>query len=261
MNYFDLFTNYRIYDEPETSEGTSEGSSEGTPQSTSEGTHQSTNKSTSHEAVIAEKDQEIKSLKNHLKDLEGSMNLTEEQKATFQKKLEDLQNSKLTVEQRLQREQKKSQEEIDRLKKEKEEEVKNWRTKYHTQMINTSILSAAQSAGAYNPQQILDLLTPKTVVKEVLDDDGNSTGDEKILVKFNDKDKEGKSITLELDPSEALKRMSDMPEQFGNLFKNNLKEGVNLSRTKSKGNNGVVLGQGSAAYRESRKNNPEITRR
>ncbi len=70
-----------------------------------------------------------------------------------------------------------------------------------------------------------------TRLVEDLDAEGRSTGEFIPKVKFNDTDAEGKPITLDLTAKEAVKRMKELPERFGNLFKSNLSGGLGGSQS------------------------------
>ena len=96
----------------------------------------------------------------------------------------------------------------------------SWQQKVTASTITRNITDAAVESDAFSPQQIVAVIGPNTRLDEVKDADGNSTGEFEVKVKFNDTDKEGKPVVLDLDVSAAVKRMKEMATYI-NLFKNN----------------------------------------
>ena len=213
------------------------------------------------EAERAAQQQQYNELKTHLDELKSSLNMTEEQKQAFEKKVRDVENRRMTTEQKYQRDLESLQERLDQTEQSLKSESEKWRNLFEEEKIRTTIFSAATSpeTEAYNPEQIYDILRPKTKVADDLDDQGNATGNKKVLVTFQDRDKDGNPSEVDLTPHEALKRMNEMPEKYGNLFKQNVESGAGLTRSRgSSGKPGLVVDQGSEAYRQSREQNPEL---
>ena len=206
---------------------------------------------------------QLEDYKKTLDDLKASLNMTEEQKKSFEQKTRELENSKLTTEQQYERQLQELQNKLDTTQSSLEEREKAWQKRFEDEKIRTEILSAAtnKETEAYNPSQILSLLRPNTYVTEELDSDGNSTGNFKTLVNFSDEDKDGNPITLDLSPKEALKRMNDKPDQYGNLFKQNVTNGMSLNRNSpGSKDTGPPVGD-PKAYREWREQNKDqVTR-
>ena len=89
-------------------------------------------------------------------------------------------------------------------------------SKYEDSTIKRSLQDAAIGADAFNPAQIVDLLRGNTKLV-----------DDKPMVTFNDTNAEtGEPVELTLTPSDAVKRMSELKQTFGNLFKTNVIGGV-----------------------------------
>jgi hypothetical protein len=85
---------------------------------------------------------------------------------------------------------------------------------------------AAIEGEAFNANQIIGLLRPMTELRELKDEAGKITG-EKPMVDFPDVDeKTGKPINTLRTPGEAVKRMKELAETYGNLFRANVVSGV-----------------------------------
>jgi len=69
-------------------------------------------------------------------------------------------------------------------------------------------------------------------------------------VRLAGKDKDGKSVILDLTPTEAVKQMKEMPEIYGNLFKSGAHSGIGGKNDSFKKGTegGPPIGQGQAAY-------------
>jgi len=111
---------------------------------------------------------------------------------------------------------------------------------YTSEKIEREILSAASSGEnpAFNPQQIVDILSPRTRVVKELGEDGKPTGKMVVRVQMQGKKEDGTSVDLVLAPSEAVAKMKEDPERFGNLFKSGAVSGLGSS-----GNNGGGSGK------------------
>jgi hypothetical protein len=107
-----------------------------------------------------------------------------------------------------------------------------WQTRYGSLLINNKLTQAAMDNDGFRADQFIDLLGNRAKIVEQKDSDGKATGEFKVLVKFEDVDPKTKQpVTLELEPDAVVKRMKELPERFGNLFK----AGVNGGIGKTKG--------------------------
>lgn len=189
--------------------------------------------------------------------LKKTAGLSQNQIKDLQGKIDELKTSHLSTEQKaaleLDRQKKEYGEEKDSLTKDRD----HWRGEYDVYRKQTELHSAAAGANAFNPQQLVNLLATKTKLvesKEVVE--GQETTVYKTIVQFDDKDKDGKPVVVELSPSDAIKRMKELPEQFGNLFKTDAKGGTGLMNNNpgTPGNkNGFREGMSFSEYKEFRK--------
>jgi hypothetical protein len=174
----------------------------------------------------AQVDKQVKELES----LKKSKTMSDTDRHTLNTQIEELKASVMTKEQL-------ALQEKDKLTKEsKERETKltaerdHFKNLFEGSTITRSLLDGAVSGDAFEPSQIVTLLEGKTRLAEVTDGDGNPTGEFITKVKLNDKDKEGKPVTLDLTVEEAVKWMKDKPN-FANLFKSNLTGGLGAART------------------------------
>ena len=159
-------------------------------------------------------------------------------KAELEQQILDLQNQNLTKEQLAEKEHKKQLSLLEGKLKELESKTTQWQEKYTNEKIVRDITdaAAAKDADAYNPTQIVDLLRPRSVMKEKFDKDtGKGTGVFETRIKLSTVDKDGKPVELDLTPPEAMKVMKEDAERFGNLFKANVSGGLGSGSPRQNG--------------------------
>lgn len=165
-----------------------------------------------------------------LEHLKNSKNLSDSEKTTLQAKIDELQTSLMTKEELAKKNEEKLKnmhnKEIEKLTKEKE----IWQERFTNSTILRSISDAAHENEAFNPHQVIALLRPMTTLKEKTDADGNPIGIFEPRVKYPDLDKEGKEVTLDLSVPEAVKRMKDTTDKYGNLFKSTAAGGLGMGQ-------------------------------
>lgn len=179
-----------------------------------------------HTAVIDKQVKELETLKK-------SKGLTEQEKTNLTARIEELQNTLLTKEQLTVKEREKIQNEHKQVLEKTTSEREVWKNRFLQSSIVRAITDEAVKAEAFKPSQIVALLEKDTRLSEETDSDGNPTGDFTPKVKMQDVDKDGKPITLDLTVAEALKRMKDRAEDYGNLFKSGVAGGLGASGGKS----------------------------
>lgn len=168
--------------------------------------------------------------------------LTPEVKSELENRIQQLEDAGKTQEQL-------KAEEIDRVNKKWEKEHAKEKQRgdnalkmYSDYRTRTEILENSTSKKllgektARNPNQIVELLMPKTYMAERLDDQGKPTGELIPRVKLPDI-KDGKPTTLDLTVTEAVKRMSEM-EDHGNLFNSGVNGGLGGGNNSSKSEGG-----------------------
>lgn len=145
----------------------------------------------------------------------------------MQQELEDLQKAFRTKEQQAEYERKKQAEKYKTELQQASESAVKWESMYKTSIMERSLQDAAISADAFNPSQIVSLLKPMTKMVEETDDEGIPIGKLTPKVDFQDIDeKTGERVTTLRTPEDAVKRMRELPNLYGNLFKSNVVSGI-----------------------------------
>lgn len=209
-----------------------------------------------NQILAKEKRKEQERTKKALSELEAIRSrakLTAQERDELDGRIEQMRNELLTKEELAKKER-------DRLRKDHEQTVKSlseerdsWRTRYESSTITRAITDAAAANNAYAPSQVVAILGSGTRMVEVLDSDGNPTGEFEPRVRFHDTDKEGKPVTLELKPAEAVKRMKEM-DQYLNLFKVEGASGTGLqNHARGRKQDIRELAKDPVAYREAKK--------
>lgn len=195
-----------------------------------------------------------------LTELKQSKSLTDEEKDKLQAKIEDLQAQYMTAEERARRATEEAEQKAKDVVNNLTTERDAWKAKHANLVVQTAIAHAADEHGAWKASQISAIVSPMTKLVEVLDDDGNPTGDLVPRVSFPDKNKSGEDIILELTVSDAVKRMRELPDQHGNLFRESKTSG--MGQTGSTGGEKKVdinkVANDAAAYRRLRAEKPEL---
>ncbi|REJ65637.1 MAG: hypothetical protein DWQ31_16995 [Planctomycetota bacterium] len=204
------------------------------------------------------------SLEKSYQELLQNQSLSREQRAKLETDLEDLRKQFRTKEQQLAHEKKQLEEEYtQRLSAAEERATKTWKM-YENETISRSIQDAAVVNEAFSPSQIVTLLRGHANMKEKADEKGNGLGSFDVMIDFADKDAEtGQDIITQRTPEEAVRRMKELPELYGNLFKSGVVSGIGGNSATGglqPGANGKVdvrkLSPGQ--YREIRQKNPEL---
>ena len=184
-----------------------------------------------------------KALEDNLSSIQGQLRTKEQQLALEKQQLEDSHNVEM----------------VDLKKK-----VTFWEALYRDSTVERSLQDAAVKNEAFNADQIVVILRPQTKLLEVVDEaSGKPTGKYRPMVTMDDVDtKTGEPVTMVRTPAEAVKRMKELPETYGNLFKSGVVSGIGAGQATS----GSALGKGGKVdvrklsaqqYRELREKNPE----
>ncbi len=212
------------------------------------------------EKRVAKMKQQNRQLLTKLEELESSSSITAEDREALKIEVLELRERTMSADEITKRESVKAQKVYEAQLVTAQETAQTWQSRYENQRISYEISSAA-SANKVLPQSlglVESFLRPNTKLTEDRDDDGKATGTFSSVVDFGDVDSEGKTITVQMTIPEVLKRMSELPEQYGNLF-----EGQKIGGTGGTSGSG---GSGSTQdpskmsteeYLKLRKENPE----
>lgn len=203
-----------------------------------------------------------KQLETSYQNILQTKGLAEDEKAKLKVEFEDLQKTFRTKEQQMEFEKKQAALKYESELGDWKQKAVRWEGMYKDQVIHTSLQDAAISGGAFNPNQIIGLLHPITELRPEVDKDGKETGRLVPMIDFPDIDeKTGESIKTLRSPKDAVKRMTELPQLWGNLFKSNVVSGVGA---------GTASGGAAASgrvdvskltpeqYRKIRAENPEL---
>jgi len=152
--------------------------------------------------------------------------LTGENRDRLESELESLRATFRTKEQQIEHDRSLSETKYQEQLKIASESANKYEMLYTDNVIEASLRDAADKNAAWDPGQISALLRPSTSLQPVLNEAGEATGTFAPMVKFQDTDAEGKPIETLRTPSDAVKRMKEMPKKHGNLFRANVVSGV-----------------------------------
>lgn len=207
--------------------------------------------------------EKYRKLEDGYKKLLADKNLASEARQKLEGELQDLQKAHRTKEQQVEYERKQQEEKYKKDINLYKTAAENWESRFKSTVIDRSLQDAAISADAFNPYQIVGLLRPITKMIEQADGEGNPTGEISPMIDFPDIDeKTGDKITTLRTPGEAVQRMKELPEHYGNLFRANVVSGVGTGAATggaAPGNGGRVDPSrlSTEQYFRLRKENPE----
>jgi hypothetical protein len=205
----------------------------------------------------------LTSLEKGYKDLlDNNKSLSDQERRTLQENLETVQGQLRTKDQQLQIEKKQLEEQLTGKIKEHQSQAAYWEDLYRSSTIDRSLQDAAVLAEAFMPSQIVSLLKPKTRLVAEVDAAGKATGKFNQVVDLDDKDADGNPTISVRTPAEAVKRMKELPDMYGNLFKSGVVSGIGSNTlTGGAAGGGKIdlrnVGKDAKQYREIRDKNPE----
>lgn len=200
--------------------------------------------------------QQVQKTVAELEELRKAKGLSDQERDALSARIEEMNNSLLTKEEQAKRELEKRDKEYKTALESRTKESDSWKGLYSQELTTNQILRSAEKHGAVNSEQIMELLLPKTRLTEVLGEDGKPTGRYEPKIKFRD-EKDGKPVELDLTIEECVKRMKELPERFGNLFKSGTQGGLGGTGSAGSGGGGgtnsTIPPKDPDAYRAWRK--------
>ena len=201
------------------------------------------------------------------KELLASKNLTEQERKSLEENLSAVQGQLRTKEQQAQLERKQMEEKHAAEVAEIESKGKTWETLYRDSTVDRALVDAGIKYDAFQPGQIMTQLRPWTRMVEVMDETTKrGSGKYKVVVDFPDVNATtGEPEMTTRSPEEAVKRMRELPDNYGNLFKTGVVSGIGVNSTggAAPGGDGKLSAKQISAltpakYREIREKNPEL---
>lgn len=171
-------------------------------------------------AILAEEKrktrQQNEKLEKQLQDTLATAKLTSDERVKLEESLEDLRKQSRTKEEQAKLEKKQLEEQYSRELNEWKSKATLAENKYLETTISRSLKDAATGGDAFNADIVVTVLRP--MVKMV---------GETPMIDFQDVSSEtGEPIVKQMTPDEAIKRMKQLPEKFGGLFKSNVSGGI-----------------------------------
>lgn len=194
---------------------------------------------------------QFQKLEKQLQETLNTAKLTNEERGKLEESLEDLRKQSRTKEENAKIEKKQLEDRFTNELSQAKAEADKWRNQYTDSTINRSLQDAAVGGDAFNPNTVISVLRP--FVKMV---------DDNPMIDFPDVSAEtGDPIVKQMTPEEAIKRMKQLPETYGNLFKSGVVGGLGAASATgglTPGSNGKVDPRKLTMdqYLELRKKNP-----
>ena len=194
----------------------------------------------------AEFQTQVSSLENRYEDMLQNNNLQKEDRTKLEGQLADLRTQHHTTEKQLTRELKTTNENWATKYEAAVTKGNEWENRYTESTIMQSLQNAAVSNDAYNPEQIITQLRSKTNLVETTNEEGEGTGNLVPMVEMNVKT-EGSEVAekTQMTPDEAVSYMKKNPSEWGNFFKNNIREGIGSD---SSATSGTITGSGTVDH-------------
>lgn len=156
-----------------------------------------------------------------LEELQTNFKGTKEQNDAFMSELEELRKRTLTQTEIEKREEEKARKKYEADLKTAQETGSRWESRFRGLQFGTDVTAAAIEHGVMPASIPLLEAFLRNTSAVIVDDDGVRTE-----VEFDDVGADGKPIKAKMTVGEAVKRMKDMPDKWGNLFTAYLKAGL-----------------------------------
>lgn len=184
----------------------------------------------------------VKKLKEQLQNTEqqyerllSNQNLSSQERNELQSELETVQSQLRTREEQARYEAKKQQEKFQSSLEQTTSERDRFKVLFETQTRDNAIMQAALAHDAYNPEQFISVLGPRTRIVEEVNEQGEKTGRLVPRVEVQVTGEDG-STSNELRPvGDAVAQMKDEPEKYGNLFRNHAANGIGVGSNPTAG--------------------------
>lgn len=159
---------------------------------------------------------QFQKLEKQLQDTLNTAKLTNDERGKLEESLEDLRKQTRTKEEQAKIEKKQLEDRLTGELTTARSEADLWRNKYTDSKITRALQDAAVVGDAYNPNTVVTVL--RQMVKMV---------DDNPMIDFPDVSEDTKEpIVKQMTPSEAIARMKQLPDAYGNLFKSGVVGGV-----------------------------------
>ena len=184
----------------------------------------------------------LKKTEKQYQDLLASQSLTEQERKALQANLEMVQGQLRSKEEQLLLEKKQVEEAYAGKLQDVERKATHFETLYRDSTIDRALQDAAVKHEAWSPSQVVALLRGQTKMLEETDPKtGKLTGRYKPVVEMLALNTTtGEMETKAYTPEDAVKKMKDTPDTWGNLFKSGVVSGIGAGTATG----GLTPGQG-----------------
>lgn len=170
--------------------------------------------------------EQLQNTERRYEQLLQSQQLTAQEKNELRGELETIQAQLRSREEQARYEAKKQQEKFQTTLEQTTGERDRFKSLFETQTRDNAIMQAAVTHDAYNPEQFISVLGPRTKIVEEVNEQGEKTGRLVPRVEVRVVGEDG-TTNVELRPVEdAVAQMKDEPEKYGNLFRSNVASGI-----------------------------------
>ena len=184
--------------------------------------------------------------------------MSEKEKNELQTRIEELNQQVMTKEQLAEKEKKRLGDEYTKQLETERKEKETWQGRYTDASIKRAITDAAVEHEAFSSEQLVNMLNQRVRLVEDLDEHGKKTGNYTPRMKFEDVDKEGKPVVLDLSVKEAVKRMRELPDKYGNLFRSTVNGGLGGPSNRTSQLPKDLSKLSMDEYRQFRKDHPDL---
>jgi hypothetical protein len=170
----------------------------------------------------------LKKTEKQYQDLLSSQSLTEQERKALQANLEMVQGQLRSKEEQLQVEKKQIEETYAAKLQDIEKKATHFETLFRDSTIQRALQDAAMKHEAWSPSQVVTLLRGQTKMLEETDPKtGKLTGTYKPMVEMQSVNATtGEMETQAYTPEDAVKKMKDDKDTWGNLFKSGVVSGI-----------------------------------
>jgi len=169
---------------------------------------------------------QLESTEKQYEQLLTSTSLSAKEKVELQGQLDELQGQLRTKEQQAAYEAKKAADLHASALDNTSQERDHYKSLFETQTRDNAIMAAAGKHDAYNPQQFIDIVGPRTKIVEEMNEHGEKTGRLVPRVEVTVKGEDGTPAVVLKTPDEAIADLKNDVTQFGNLFRGNVAKGI-----------------------------------
>lgn len=214
-----------------------------------------------HETKSKQVGDQIKTMETRMQQMIADKRTSDEHKAMLESDLEDVRASQRTAQEQRDHIAAKATADHESALTSLTDEKSMWEDLYKTSMIDRAIIDAAIEHDAFNPDQIIDKLKPRTEMRPHKDEEGNLTGSMEARVASKVIEEDGTVLTSWDTPSQVVEKLKTSgQDKDGNLFRSAVIAGIGGGTAASTTGSGIKINPNSISpeeYAKRFKENPE----